>query len=152
MSYVTDEMEKGSDFDLLLLHMLGMDAAGHTHGSKHPEIQRKLLDTEKFIKWIIEKMDNETTLVVYGDHGMTVEGSHGGNSNLEMGTTIFAYQKKPFPFAQKWRKFKQEFENMDRSMKQVDLASIASLLTKLPVPFSNLGIMHPAFAQTSDMD
>ena len=41
---------------------------------------------------------------------------------------------------------------MDRSMKQVDLASIASLLTKLPVPFSNLGIMHPAFAQTSDMD
>ena len=29
-------------------------------------------------------MDNETTLVVYGDHGMTVEGSHGGNSNLEM--------------------------------------------------------------------
>ena len=41
---------------------------------------------------------------------------------------------------------------MDKSMKQVDLASVASVLTNLPVPFSNLGIMHPAFAQTSDMD
>ena len=50
ISYVTDEMEKGSDFDLLLLHMFGMDSAGHTHGSKHPEVERKLLDTEKFIK------------------------------------------------------------------------------------------------------
>lgn len=44
-------------------------------------------------------MDDDTTLVVFGDHGMTVEGSHGGNSDLEMRTAVFSYQKKPFPFA-----------------------------------------------------
>ena len=74
------ELDEGSDFDFMLLHVIGMDCAGHTYGSTHPEITRKLLDTEKFIEQIIEKMDDDTTLVVFGDHGMTPGGSHGGSS------------------------------------------------------------------------
>lgn len=85
------ELENGSDFDFMLLHMIGMDCAGHVYGSKHPEVTRKLKDTEMFIKKIIDKMDENTTLVVFGDHGMTVGGSHGSNSELEMRTTLFAY-------------------------------------------------------------
>ena len=46
---------------------------------------------KNFLKVMIEKMDDDTTLVVWGDHGMTVEGSHGGNSDLEMNSTLFAY-------------------------------------------------------------
>ena len=40
---------------------------------------------------VIDMMDDETTLVVFGDHGMTNEGSHGGVSDLEMRTALFAY-------------------------------------------------------------
>lgn len=42
-------------------------------------------------------MDNETTLIVFGDHGMTDSGNHGGGSLMEMRTVLFAYQKTPFP-------------------------------------------------------
>jgi phosphatidylinositol glycan class O len=36
-------------------------------------------------------MDDNTTLVVFGDHGMTSDGNHGGSSDDEMRSVIFAY-------------------------------------------------------------
>ena len=47
----------------------------------------------------MELMDDQTTLVVFGDHGMTDSGNHGGGSENEMRTVIFAYQKTPFPMS-----------------------------------------------------
>ncbi len=40
---------------------------------------------------------------------------------------------------------------MDRSMKQVDIASIGAMLLNVPYPFSNLGIGHPAFGKTDNL-
>jgi len=116
-SHVLSELERGSDFDFMLVHMIGVDSAGHTFGSKHPAIERKLLETEKFIKKVTELMDDDTTLVVYGDHGMTEEGSHGGNSELEMRTAMFAYQNKPFPFAKKYHELHHHFGIVDNVIK-----------------------------------
>ena len=92
------EIDNGSDFDFLLLHFIGVDSSGHSYSSYHPELTRKLLDTERDIAKLIEKMDDDTTLVVFGDHGMTVSGSHGADSENEMRTTLFAYQKTPMAF------------------------------------------------------
>jgi len=36
-------------------------------------------------------------------------------------------------------------------LKQTDLASIASSILGVPVPFSSLGIFHPAFFMLSDV-
>jgi phosphatidylinositol glycan class O len=36
-------------------------------------------------------MDDKTTLLIFGDHGMTEDGNHGGDSLLELSTVIFAY-------------------------------------------------------------
>ena len=41
-SHVISELQKGSEFDFMLVHMIGVDSAGHTFGSKHPQIERKL--------------------------------------------------------------------------------------------------------------
>lgn len=43
-------------------------------------------------------MDNDTFLLVFGDHGMNMAGKHGGGSEGELRTAIFAYHKKGFPF------------------------------------------------------
>ena len=144
--------ESGGDFDFLIMHTTGVDCAGHTHGSRHPDIQRKLLETEQFIADMIDWMDEETTLVIFGDHGMTEEGSHGGSSELEMHTTMFTYSKKPFPIAKKYNAMRENFKKLDRTIKQADLAPIGAMLLNLPYPFSNLGVGHPLFAETDDFE
>jgi len=42
-------------------------------------------------------MDDQTTLLCFGDHGTTSDGSHGGEKAEELRTAMFAYQKEPFP-------------------------------------------------------
>lgn len=65
---------------MLIGHIIGVDHAGHTFSASHTEIERKLNDTEMLIKEIIESMDGDTVLMVFGDHGMTDDGNHGGAS------------------------------------------------------------------------
>jgi len=43
------------------------------------------------IEDVITRMDNYTTLIVFGDHGMTQDGNHGGGSLLELSTVLFAF-------------------------------------------------------------
>lgn len=38
-------------------------------------------------------MDNDTVLIINGDHGMTLAGNHGGDSPKEIRTAFFAYTK-----------------------------------------------------------
>jgi phosphatidylinositol glycan class O len=72
-------------------HIIGIDSAGHTVGPFHKELERKIKDTNRILEQIIEKMDKHTTLIVFGDHGMTNNGDHGGSSELELRTIFFAY-------------------------------------------------------------
>ena len=76
---------------------LGIDHAGHTFYANHSEIERKVLESEQNIREIIDAMDNNTVLVLYGDHGMTNDGNHGGGSPNELRTMLFAYTKQGFP-------------------------------------------------------
>lgn len=94
---ILKELDNGSDFKLMIGHILGIDSAGHTVGPFHKELERKLRDTSEIIHSIVDKMDRHTTLIIFGDHGMTNNGDHGGSSELELRTILFAHQKTPFP-------------------------------------------------------
>ena len=48
----------------------------------------------------MERLKNDTLLVVTGDHGMTVSGNHGGESELETSAALFLYSPRAlFPSA-----------------------------------------------------
>jgi GPI ethanolamine phosphate transferase 3 subunit O len=138
---------KQGNFTLLIGHVIGVDHAGHTYSSSHSEIERKLRDTEKLIKDIIEEMDEDTVIMVFGDHGMTDDGNHGGASQTELRSVLFAYSKKGFPIKTKLPKS----EYLDSNVKQVDLASFASSILGLALPFQNLGVLHPYFFMDSKL-
>lgn len=87
-------MGKKKQHDLLIGHVLGVDHAGHTYGSNNKHLERKLLETEEKIKEIISKMKPGSTLIVFGDHGMTSGGNHGGGSDYELSSILFAYRKE----------------------------------------------------------
>lgn len=46
---------------------------------------------------VMDRLQNDTLLVVMGDHGMTDSGDHGGESQKETDAAIFLYSPSP-PF------------------------------------------------------
>lgn len=85
-------------------------------------------------------MNNDTVLIVFGDHGMTDDGNHGGGSENELKSVIFSYTKKGFPLKDL---FIDDFLN--KNVKQLDLASIISGIFNISIPFQNLGSFIPFF-------
>lgn len=72
-SKIFNELEK-SDWDLIIAHYLGVDHAGHRYGPNHPEMTRKLNETNARLERIIETLPSDVLLYVIGDHGMTETG------------------------------------------------------------------------------
>lgn len=91
--HLPNELEQ-KDWSMLVAHYLGVDHCGHKYGPMHPEMSRKLNEMNVMIEKVIAQMDDETTLLVIGDHGMTSTGDHGGDSADEISSMIFAYSKK----------------------------------------------------------
>ncbi len=71
-------------------------------------------------------MDRHTTLIIFGDHGMTNNGDHGGSSELEMRTILFAHQKTPFPMYHHHDTMEDAFFDMDKTIKILDVPAIVS--------------------------
>lgn len=50
---------------------MGLDHVGHSFDANSPNIDLKLIQYSKFLNDIYGKMDNNTVMVVIGDHGMS---------------------------------------------------------------------------------
>ncbi|XP_078042673.1 phosphatidylinositol glycan anchor biosynthesis class O [Augochlora pura] len=120
---------KKKDWSLLVAHVLGVDHCGHKHGANHPEMARKLNDTNTLIKEIIESLEEDTILFVIGDHGMTETGDHGGESLNEIEAAMFVYSLIPL----------QKYNSVRSTVNQIDLVSTLASILGTPIPFSNLG-------------
>ena len=80
-----------NDWDVLILHFLGLDHIGHFAGPMSPLIGPKLLEMDKTVQEIIEALmksskeyDQDSLFVLTSDHGMNDAGSHGGASTPEI--------------------------------------------------------------------
>lgn len=119
-------------WDVAIGHLLGVDHAGHRYGPNHPEMRAKLQQMNQFIQDVVQKIDDKTLLIVMGDHGMDPKGDHGGDTLLELESTLWMYSKKPF-FG------KPIMDYSERTVSQIDLVPTVSLLLGAPIPFNNLG-------------
>lgn len=118
------------NYTLLIGHMLGVDHVGHRYYANHPEMARKLSEVNDFIEELMRELPADSLLLVFGDHGMTEDGNHGGTSELETDSVLFAYSK---------RQFSQEIPVARSRLFQIDLVPTLSVLLGLPIPFNNLG-------------
>lgn len=142
---------QANDWDVLIGHFLGVDHVGHRVGPSHPTMKSKLEQMDRFLRDVVDKIDDDTLLVVLGDHGMDPKGDHGGDGVLETSSALWIYSKGPtlapavatglsadrpttvFPGA----------STAYRSVQQIDLVPTISLLLGLPIPYNNLGSIIP---------
>lgn len=137
------DQQHDQHWDIIFGHFLGVDHAGHRYGPNHPAMAEKLRQMNDVVERISQKIDDETVLVIMGDHGMDSKGDHGGESDDEVEATLWLYSNGPTFGRFLSSDVQPPKDAKDRPVQQIDLVSTLSLLLGLPVPFNNLGTPIP---------
>lgn len=144
---------KRDQWDVLIAHCLGVDHAGHRYGPEHSAMTAKLQQMDEFARNLAASIDDDTLLVIMGDHGMDAKGDHGGESDDEVEAALWMYSKKPI-----FGRTKPEYVTPPETAKvrpvnQIDLVPTLALLLGIPIPYNNLGRpIEEAFAGPKGSD
>uniref|UniRef100_A0AC35TN32 GPI ethanolamine phosphate transferase 3 n=1 Tax=Rhabditophanes sp. KR3021 TaxID=114890 RepID=A0AC35TN32_9BILA len=125
LDHLFEEIQ-ANDSTLLIGHFLGVDHCGHRFGPNNRKMSEKLSQMNEALKKVIKMIDNETLLIVLGDHGMSLKGDHGGDSENEVTAGFFAYSKKQLVYGERLLEF-----IMDKPIKEICSSQSWSLSTAL---------------------
>lgn len=134
---ITKAIEKELQYDdwqLMILHFLGLDHIGHVLGALNPTIDKKLVKMDEIIQRMYEKFvkasnNSRNLVIITGDHGMRDAGGHGGSTRDEILVPLIILGLK--------------CERDDRTYDQTDLATTAAVLMGLNIPESSNGAVIP---------
>lgn len=149
-----------ADWDVIIGHCLGVDHVGHRYGPEHPAMPDKLKQMDNLISDVVAHIDDETLLVVMGDHGMTGDGNHGGATADEVTAALFMYTKAQGGVLRPGATcgadaaadagIVPDIHAQDSlvaaggaTVAQVDLVPTLALLLGLPIPFGSVGTAIP---------
>lgn len=151
-----DLIDSGSGSGLVIGHTLGVDHVGHLHSITHPEMRRKLAEADALLEAVLRQVEGtRTLLVVMGDHGQTATGDHGGASPEETDSALWAFDPSlaapavlfAHPAAERDASSGDDASEVAPPaaplLPQLDFAASLAALLGLPLPFSNLGRIHP---------
>ncbi|KAL3721795.1 hypothetical protein ACJRO7_034178 [Eucalyptus globulus] len=137
-----DEELCRDDWDLLILHYLGLDHVGHLGGRNSFLMGPKLKEMDEVIEMIHQsslrdKKNHQTgtLLVIVSDHGMTESGNHGGSSFEETDSLAV--------FVDLGDHTLDHASATDNSANQIDIAATVALLFNVPIPKNNIGVVIP---------
>ncbi|XP_007497039.1 GPI ethanolamine phosphate transferase 2 isoform X7 [Monodelphis domestica] len=138
-----DTVLKREDWDILILHYLGLDHIGHLTGPHSSLIGPKLKEMDYILKKIhISLLSKEKEaslphlLVLCGDHGMSEAGGHGASSVEEVSTPLLLISSA----------FHRKMGNLQppKHVQQTDLAATLAVGLGLPIPKNSVGsILYP---------
>jgi len=100
------------------------------------------------LKCVANALDQDTLLVVLGDHEMDRKGDHGGDGDLKVSPGLWIYSEgsalsaKDVPTSHLPHKTFPGEPSPHRSI-QIDLVPTHTLLLGLSIPFNNLGTVIP---------
>ncbi|KAJ9128051.1 hypothetical protein QFC24_000342 [Naganishia onofrii] len=148
-----------SRWDVLIGHFLGVDHVGHRVGPSSPIMTDKLAQMNDVLTRVVDKMDDDTLLVVLGDHGMDSRGDHGGDGTAETAAALWMYSKsRPIvPLAESTIKYYTtgllgDNAQQVRTVNQIDLVPTLAFALGVPIPFNNIGKVIPEIFQGTDDD
>ncbi|KAL8011661.1 putative Type I phosphodiesterase/nucleotide pyrophosphatase/phosphate transferase [Plasmopara halstedii] len=141
------QSEKSGDWDVLVLHYLGLDHVGHLRGPRSSLMTDKLQEMDQMMKLVVKSVRDQDThrmeknssvrpslIVLCSDHGMSEVGNHGG-ATLEESSALLMFMRgdgKPMHAS-------GFFYEQKRS--QVDLVPTISSLFGFPIPLYSTGLL-----------
>ncbi|KDQ28279.1 hypothetical protein PLEOSDRAFT_1042398 [Pleurotus ostreatus PC15] len=153
-------LDESKPFDFLIGHFLGVDHVGHRVGPDHQSMKTKLVQMNTVLEKVVQLLDDDTLLVVLGDHGMDRTGDHGGDGDLETSAALWLYSKtkelglegtSTIPSQLLGHTVFPDAATPHRRVQQIDLVPTLSLLLGLPIPFNNLGSVIPEVFQRAGL-
>ncbi|KAJ5809733.1 uncharacterized protein N7503_001951 [Penicillium pulvis] len=143
---LTSELDR-DDYKGLILHYLGLDNAAHFGGAKSSIVRAKQVEMDNVVRQIyfaLERLPiHENTLfVLTGDHGMTENGNHGGDTAAEIASALVFISPKfrslekalpvPPPYISKYTYYSV--------VDQVDIVPTLAGLLGFSIPAGSVGI------------
>ena len=147
-------------WELFVAHFLGVDHIGHTHSAHSPLMAPRLRRMDRLLAEVAAALPQDALLLVFGDHGMTDDGNHGGATPHETDSGLFVFSPQPLGAPgtadDVWVAARRRWERpsteqrlaQPRMVSQVDLVPTLSLLLGVPVPYSSLGGLIPELLRT----
>ncbi|CAI5757925.1 unnamed protein product [Candida verbasci] len=126
----------------LILHYLGLDHIGHKGGPNSIYMKPKQIEMDNILSrlysYILKNQD--TLIILMGDHGMNDIGNHGGSSIGETSAALSLISPK-FNVKQKSPLPKNQNFDYYHKINQIDLVPILSSLLNFPIPKNSLGVI-----------
>ena len=138
-------------WDFAAGHYVGLDHAGHMFTIESPGVAEKLDQMDAEISdFLIQLIDQpqlgheKTLLLVFGDHGMTLDGTHGSGSREEIESVLLAVDvarlRDERLSARTTSLSSSCLEHLQiHEMEQIDLAPTLAFLLDVPVPYGSVG-------------
>ncbi|RCK60409.1 GPI ethanolamine phosphate transferase 2 [Candida viswanathii] len=140
--HLDQQLSKGAQWDGLILHYLGLDHIGHKGGPESVYMKAKQIEMDMVLQRLYRYVskNDDTLIVLVGDHGMNEIGNHGGSSIGETSAGLTFISPKfnhpnvaPLP--------KDPEYSYYHKINQIDLVPTLATLLNFPIPKNSLGVV-----------
>ncbi|GAA6004814.1 hypothetical protein JCM11491_002242 [Sporobolomyces phaffii] len=142
-----------SDWDVLILHYLGLDHIGHLEGPDSALMRPKQQEMDRVFERFYKSMEErdardggKSLLVLIGDHGMTEGGNHGGSAESETSSALLLAAPSLNATLPSWSTGSMQASSYryHEVVQQVDLVPTLSVLFDLGIPKNSMGRLIPS--------
>lgn len=150
-----------AELEVVIVHFLGVDHVGHTYGPHNAHMDAKLGQMDAALHTVLDLLDESDhchAALIFGDHGMTAEGNHGGGTPAETHAALFVHASPacgtlPVNTAPLERQAPSAWvAHTFAAIHQIDLVPVLALLLGLPIPYANLGGVVPSLLPNDNND
>uniref|UniRef100_A0A0N4UFF6 GPI ethanolamine phosphate transferase 2 n=1 Tax=Dracunculus medinensis TaxID=318479 RepID=A0A0N4UFF6_DRAME len=127
-----------STWDVMILHYLGLDHIGHSLGGESNILHKKLKEMDGIIENIYDTLvrvhNSNFSMLIFGDHGMTEAGNHGGSSEKEVNVPLIYID------GQRIQGARSILFSAIYSIEQIDIVPTLASIFNFEIPVKSLGI------------
>eukprot|EP00535_Pseudo-nitzschia_heimii_P012409 CAMPEP_0197199060 /NCGR_PEP_ID=MMETSP1423-20130617/33692_1 /TAXON_ID=476441 /ORGANISM="Pseudo-nitzschia heimii, Strain UNC1101" /LENGTH=825 /DNA_ID=CAMNT_0042652911 /DNA_START=11 /DNA_END=2485 /DNA_ORIENTATION=- len=138
------------ELEVIVSHFLGVDHVGHTYGPHDKHMGEKLQQMDVALSATLDVLDTSQKChlaVIFGDHGMTEDGNHGGGTDNEINAALFVHFSPAcgdMSLDLTPTMGTKYIQDAFQSIHQIDLVPTISILLGLPIPYANIGGIVPS--------